>query len=70
MRSGVGSRSPSTLASERRDEDDDDDEDDETERSDGSDAGGSFDSDAYPYERHSVVTVAGARREETLFALD
>jgi dynein assembly factor 1, axonemal len=68
VRSGVGSRSPSTLASERRDEDDD--EDDETERSDGSDAGGSFDSDADPYERHSVVTVAGARREETLFALD
>jgi hypothetical protein len=68
VRSGVGSRSPSTLASERRDEDEDDD--DETERSDGSDAGGSFDSDADPYERHSVVTVAGARREETLFALD
>ena len=46
-------------------------EDDAADRSDGSGSHGSFDSDADPYERHSVVTVAGARREENnLYALD
>ena len=58
-------------AADRGDGDGDDDGDDAADRSDGSGSHGSFDSDADPYERHSVVTVAGARREENnLYALD
>jgi len=58
-------------AADRSDGDDDGDGDDAADRSDGSGSHGSFDSDADPYERHSVVTVAGARREENnLYALD
>ena len=58
-------------AADRSDGDGDDDGDDAADRSDGSESHGSFDSDADPYERHSVVTVAGARREENnLYALD
>ena len=64
-----GSGSGSESGSE--DDGEDGEDDDETERrTDGSDTGSSFDSDADPYERHSVVTVAGARREDVLYALD
>ena len=68
----AGSFGSEDDAADRSDGDhDDDDGDDAADRSDGSESHGSFDSDADPYERHSVVTVAGARREENnLYALD